>query len=245
MARNPFPFAAVIPLALAFALSCSTDGGGGSGSGSGDNIGKGSIVYQGQKYRTVEIGGQVWMAENLNYKVDGSKCYGEGGQVWIKVLGGSHGEYKTLTDAEVQANCKKYGRLYDWAAAMKVCPKGWHLPSNADWDKLYRFADGTSGTDSPYRGSTAGRYLKAKEGWNDYWGESGNGEDKFGFSALPGGYGGYSGGNFKDVGEVGNWWSSSEYDSSKAYVPNVSYAEVAYNNENLKSFLLSVRCVQD
>jgi uncharacterized protein (TIGR02145 family) len=49
---------------------------------------------------------------------------------------------------------------------MKACPKGWHLPSNAEWDKLFRFVDGDNGTESPYVSETAGKYLKAKSGWN-------------------------------------------------------------------------------
>ena len=61
-----------------------------------------------------------------------------------------------------------------------VCPAGWHLPTNAEWDELLRYVDGTSGTETPYTSSTAGKYLKAKE--------VGNSMDTFGFAALLGGF---------------------------------------------------------
>jgi uncharacterized protein (TIGR02145 family) len=172
--------------------------------------------------KIVKIGEQTWMAENLNYDVIGSKCYDDN-----------------------EENCQKYGRLYDWETAMKACPKGWHLPSNKEWDKLYRYADGTNGTESPYESETADKFLKAKEGWNDYEGESGNGEDKFGFSALPGGRGD-SGGDFYDVGGYGYWWSSSENGSGYAY-PRLMYynLEYAFYGNYDKSYLYSVRCVKD
>ncbi|MDR0516936.1 MAG: hypothetical protein LBH25_07830 [Fibromonadaceae bacterium] len=193
----------------------------------------------GKTYKATKIGEQVWMAENLNYNVDGSKCYGEGGPV--------HDEDDreiTLSSSEIQANCDKYGRLYDWATAMKACPKGWHLPSNAEWDKLYRYVDGISGTESPYVGRTAGKYLKAKNGWNDDGGKSGNGEDTYGFSALPGGNG-YSGGYFLDVGNYGNWYSSSDRNDYLVYYRIINYYDerVGYNSRD-KNYLFSVRCVE-
>jgi uncharacterized protein (TIGR02145 family) len=73
----------------------------------------------GKKYKYVKIGTQTWMAENLNYEAEGSKCY----------------ENKS-------ANCEKYGRLYDWNTALKACPKGWHLPSDEEWSVLVDFAGG-------------------------------------------------------------------------------------------------------
>jgi len=73
-------------------------------------------VRDGKVYKTVKIGELVWFAENLNYEAKGSRCYGEGGKVDRRF-------HNTLLPAEIQANCDKYGRLYDWYMAMKVCPK--------------------------------------------------------------------------------------------------------------------------
>jgi uncharacterized protein (TIGR02145 family) len=173
----------------------------------------------GRAYRTVKIGDQVWMAENLAFHyATGCKPY--------------NNDY---------ANVAKYGRLYDWETAKRACPPGWHLPSNEEWDKLMRYADGTSGTDSPYDSKTAGKKLKSKTGWYD----SGDGLDTYGFSALPGGYG-HSGGDFGYVGDSGYWWSASEYDSDFAYYRFMYYYyEGAGYNDGSKDGLQSVRCLQD
>jgi len=136
-------------------------------------------VRDGKNYRWVRIGEQVWMAENLNYNAEGSEC--------VK---------------NCEANCNKYGRLYNWWTATKVCPSGWHLPSDAEWDVLMKFAN-PSCTDNRDC-ANAGTKLKATSGWNT---DSGYiaGTDNYGFSALPGGIG-YSGGSFLNVGDEGNWW---------------------------------------
>ena len=176
------------------------------------------LQYANKTYKTAKIGTQTWLAENLNYEAEGSVCY----------------ENKP-------ANCAKYGRLYDWETAMKVCPKGWHLPSNAEWDKLYRFVDGDTDTKSPYQNKTAGKHLKADSGWN----EDGNGTDKYSFSALPGGYGN-SDGSFYNVGSSGYWWSASDDNSDFAYFRGMYYYydNADWSNDD-KSYLFSVRCLQD
>ncbi len=160
-------------------------------------------------YKIVKIGTRTWMAENLNYEAKGSKCYENN-----------------------SANCAKYGRLYNWETAMKVCPSGWHLPSNDEWGVLVSAIGGEI---------IAGKKLKSKSGWN----ENGGGTDEFGFSALPGGNG-RSSGRFNEVGAIGYWWSASERDSSYA-----SYRDMYYDYDyarwanHVKSNLLSVRCLQD
>ena len=128
---------------------------------------------------------------------------------------------------------------------MKSCPAGWHLPKNAEWDKLYRTADGTSGTESPYISKTAGKFLKSANGWAvDKKGTSGNGVDKFGFSAMPGGC--VVRGRFDGVGNYGDWWSASELNDDAYSRSIINDSEQAYsmNFDKIKK-LTSVRCIKD
>jgi len=208
------------------------------------------------------------MAENYNCNVEGNKCYGEGGKVGVYDETGSwqgtwQGTWQTLSKAEIQANCDKYGRLYDWATAMGIdakyneekwngsdvkhqgiCPSGWHIPSNTDWYVLMNFAN-----PSCYYGGCdgAGNKLKATSGWYNYDGESsGNGTDDYGFSALPGG-GGYSDGSFNKVGYDGFWWSTSECPGlGAAATRGMSYQiDGVYDTCSDKGALYSVRCLKD
>jgi uncharacterized protein (TIGR02145 family) len=180
----------------------------------------------GKKYFYVVIGegetAQTWMAENLNYNVEGSKCY----------------------DNEDE-NCETYGKLYNWATAMNlasscnssicsvqtkhrgVCPSGWHIPSDAERSVL---------------AAVGGKKLNAENGWSS----SGNGTDDYGFSALPGGYG-QSNGSFIHVGNYGYWWSATEsgYTAIYAYFIGIQYTGYVAWIYDIKSSLRSVRCVQD
>jgi len=151
----------------------------------------------GRVYKTVKIGNQVWMAENLAFDAPGSRSYGDDGFVV-----GADGWDKIVLPEEMRAYCKKYGRLYDWETAMKVCPPGWHLPSKEEWQTLIDFVGGKE---------IAGKKLRAKSGWADAKGKSCNGTDDFGFAALPGGgFSSLSDGMFSGAGFSCGMWSSSE-----------------------------------
>ncbi|GBU24120.1 hypothetical protein R83H12_00746 [Fibrobacteria bacterium R8-3-H12] len=228
---------AAIVLAIAFTLGCEEKSSGKSSSSTVEGLSSaadGSTLTDsrdGKKYKTIKIGSQTWMARNLNYNASGSKCFGDS-----------------------PANCTKYGRLYDWATAMAlpsscnfstcssqisakhrgICPAGWHIPSDAEWTTL-----------TDYVGSSAERKLKARSGWNDNKdGTTGNGTDDYGFAALPGG-GGSSDGSFGNTGYFGNWWSATEYDAGRAYSRYMSYYYYGVDWYYYKSFLFSVRCLQD
>ncbi|MBQ5463460.1 MAG: hypothetical protein IIT53_05455 [Fibrobacter sp.] len=202
----------------------------------------------GQTYKTVTIGTQTWMAENLNYESVDSYCYNDSAKY-----------------------CAKYGRLYTWAAAMDsvgewstngrgcgyygdcsptypvrgVCPKGWHLLTKAELEMLLETVGGVQDKEKYWQWQGAGIKLKSTSGWNDDDGESGNGADSFGFSALPAGNG-RNDGSFYDEGKKANFWSSTESTSSSAYGMYLNYygdiTKVDYGDKN-NGF--SVRCVKD
>jgi len=244
---HKFALTAVFGLALAFTFSCTSvddgDDGGSSNNSSGGASGPcpnavtsdGFVSCGGQTYRTVQIGDQVWMAENLNYNVSGSKCYGEGGQVYDK----ESRTLITLSTAEIQANCDKYGRLYNWATAKTVCPSGWHLPSDVDWNTLIKFVNPScnNNPDCDYTGAK----LKATSGWKG----NGNGtDDAYEFAALPGGEGNSAEQVFEQGGDIGYWWSASEYDSFNAKLMTIERVVSSYDYRD-KTKLFSVRCVKD
>jgi uncharacterized protein (TIGR02145 family) len=197
-------------------------------------------------YKTVKIGEQTWMAENLNYDAKGSKCYGEDG---VMTEGESGEEKITYTNKVLQANCKRLGRLYGWNTAMKVCPSGWHLPSDKEWQILVDFAGGDE---------VAGKKLMAKSAWG--WGNS---TDDYGFSALPGSFGNSDGHPLCIVGgssclrltsSSGFWWSTGEDNKSNACYRTINDFD-GEGNDTIDRYcddmlptstaLYSVRCVKD
>ena len=193
----------------------------------------------GQTYRTVKIGEQTWIAQNLNYKTDSSWCY-----------------YNDTS------SCNEYGRLYNWKAAINACPKGWRLSIGTDWAKLIFIASrGREYED--YRGSmedkknkrneVVSKKLKSKKGWFD----DDNGTDDFGFSALPGGKRSIDGefvhcGYWLNGHMAGYWWSITESRTGFAHcwIINSTYKESPYIESMSMSNYdtrvgLSVRCVAD
>ncbi|MDR3011674.1 MAG: fibrobacter succinogenes major paralogous domain-containing protein [Chitinispirillales bacterium] len=160
----------------------------------------------GRMYRIVKIGTQTWMAENLNFKTDNSWCYNEN-----------------------DANCRKYGRLYNWNAARGACPGGWRLPNRNDWARLIQHAGGWR---------VAGSRLKSSSDWN--------GTDDFGFSAIPGGARGCGGGGFALMGENAYWWGGNAASGESAYFYGADSGLPALGEStNRVTCGFAVRCVQE
>jgi len=197
----------------------------------------------GQSYKWVKIGSQVWLAENLNYYVSVIQC----------------DIYDAPDCTKTVSKFYSIGFLYDWTTAMAlparcdvascssrintphqgICPSGWHLPSDEEWQILVDLAGGDE---------VAGNILKATSGWNwyDFYDRSGNGTDDYGFAALPGGRIISSGGSFIDAGNQGFWWSTKEYGSSDAYLRDIYYGHGSVGRYSTnKSGLYSVRCLKD
>jgi uncharacterized protein (TIGR02145 family) len=194
-------------------------------------------------YTWAKIGTQTWMAENLNHTPSGgsSKCPGN-----------------------VASNCADWGRQYDWATAMGVtyngttfnnttnyigipekfkgiCPTGWHLPSSAEWSTLVNFVGNNSGAKLRLPTSV---YATGCQGTNNY-----------GFSAMLVGYVEYGTliDSYKEMDNIGFWWTTSQYDASYAYNRAISKSScdvlmigtAAYDYSMTKRNMLSVRCLKD
>jgi len=219
---------------------------------------KESIVDEGgNNYNAVLIGEQVWLASDLKYAVEGSKC-----------VDFNEDTYElTLTNTETDI-CRTIGRLYDWAAAMHfdsscntnscseivqfnhkgICPNGWHIPSEPEWTALGEFLE-----------PDAGKKLKDTSTtiwvpYNKFYADdpdnhlacincTNTGTDIYGFSALPN--------NAYEYGETGYWWTSTEWYSGDHAAVWANFVAIYGSEDHIgngageKSALYSVRCIKD
>ncbi|MFA5453172.1 MAG: FISUMP domain-containing protein [Candidatus Methanomethylophilaceae archaeon] len=205
-------------------------------------------------YKTVTIGSQVWMAENLAYlPAVSAPASGSSTEPHCYVYGYAGTD---VAAAKATTNYTTYGVLYNWPAAMIACPDGWHLPSDDEWEILETYLtnnghkyDGSIGGD--YRAKIA-KSMASTTGWNDSDKEGVPGSteypeyiNKSGFSALPGGDRSKNGG-FYGIGRYGYWWSSEEFEISNAWGRRLGYADsdVKMTGDS-KGQGWSVRCVRD
>ena len=185
----------------------------------------------GETYRTIKIGDQIWMAENLRFKAEGS--------------------YAPDND---EANVKKFGRLYTWTQALDIpeeftvqspakdlemynkmrdknyqgiAPEGWHIPSSKEWEQLLSHLEAKSD----------GSELRSKCIWQK------PGKDSFGFFALPAGYR-FDNGNFCHFGRRARFWSKDEYGKANAF--RLSITNNSVDIEGIyRSDAVSIRCVKN
>jgi uncharacterized protein (TIGR02145 family) len=192
--------------------------------------------YQGNVYNTVKIGSQCWLKQNLR-----ATKYNDGTNIPNVTNDGAWYDLTTPAYCWYENNYSTYGSvygaLYNWYAVNtgKLCPVGWHVPSDVEWTQLSDFLGG--------EGVAGG---KLKETGTTYWNSPNTGATNVsGFTALPGGCRSYLEG-FYSLKISGNWWSSSEEDANYALDRNLNYnlSQLSTMIDN-KWWGLSVRCVKD
>jgi uncharacterized protein (TIGR02145 family) len=198
-------------------------------------------------YKWVEIGDQIWMAENLAFL---SAVSPPSIESWDSPVCYVYG-YNDISvgDAINEDNYKVYGVLYNWPAAMNggvssdlnpsgvqgICPDGWHLPSDAEWNELIDFLGGTA---------AAGGKLK-ETGFAHWSSPNAAASNSSGFTALPGGF--RSGdGTFSEIGLSGWWWSATNFDGGNAWRQSIgsSGGDIRSWHNNLRDGY-NIRCVKD
>ena len=195
---------------------------------------KGTVMdWDKNVYHTVVIGKQTWMVENLK-----TTHYNDGIEIPL-ITFAKKSPSPTIVGYcwynKDQNNGAIYGALYNWYAVdtKKLCPKGWHVPTAAEWDTLTTFLGGD--------------YLaggKIKEKGTTHWSAPNTGADNSsGFTALPGGYR-EDGGNFIGLGSTSHWWTSSAELDYYAHSRFINYNSPYMNGSNgSKSYCFSVRCI--
>jgi uncharacterized protein (TIGR02145 family) len=202
----------------------------------------GSVIdAEGNDYYTTVIGDQVWMAKNLK-----TTTYRNGDLIettdpaTLDITAESSPKYQWAPNAD-EGNVASYGRLYTWDAvtdSRNVCPTGWHVPTDAEWNQMATFLGG---------GSVAGSKLKEID--RTHWKISIGATNETSFTALPGGSREFyddEGSYFTGLGERGNWWSSTENSSADAFLWSI-HAEHSgvFRNPYDKRWAFSVRCLMD
>jgi|GEM_PF-2366695 uncharacterized protein (TIGR02145 family) len=200
-------------------------------------------------YKTVTIGTQTWMGENLK-----TTRYNDGSAIPLIADDNTAWETASTNGApaytwygDVASNLITYGALYNWYATdtlsngdKNVCPVDWHVPTDVEWDELRDFLDLSSNGNI----NTAGG--KMKEAGGAHWTTPNKGAtNESGFAGLPGGFRDTNG-TFDEIGNDGIWWSSTEDNTMNAWFRYLfyNYDYVLRNNFN-KGFGISVRCLRD
>ncbi len=190
----------------------------------------------GNVYETVQIGEQVWMAENLkvtHYRNGDEIPTGYSDDDWINLTTGAYAVYD-----DNESNADTYGYLYNWYVVEDdrgVCPAGWHIPTDDEFTVLIDYLGGES---------VAGG--KMKEAGIEHWISPNEGAtNESGFTGLPSGCR-YSDGRYINIYNIGYFWSSTESSDSNARYQGLLYntPAVLKNGVN-KGYGLSIRCLKD
>jgi uncharacterized protein (TIGR02145 family) len=193
----------------------------------------------GNAYKTVTIGNQVWMAENLkvtHYRNGNAIPLVTDNTAWNALITGAYSYYNNDTN-----NIAVYGCLYNWYAIIdsnNICPKGWHIPSDSEWMELVTYLGGTRAAGG-----------KMKEAGTKHWADPNEGAtNEIGFTALPGGLRGNGGAFWSgDIdGGIAGWWSSTvEGNNTYGWMVHYSNAKIMRSQSHSNANGLSIRCIKD
>lgn len=272
MKRKMILMIAAFAVAALSLTSCGPEGGneeeGGGGSSSQEYPSTADVIrnavkdIDGNKYDAVKIGNQVWMASNLR-----TTRYADGTSIPLGETTSDTDPYRYApgtyeSNEENMVNVPAYGYLYNWAAVMHgaessdanpsgvqgICPKGWHVPSDAEWTQLTDYMATRPEYMSSGNRDNLAKALAATWGWesssdpDDVGYEPSTTNNATGFSALPAGH---YGGNYVNFGYYADFWSSTEFNSSGACLRYLGYYAYVNRGGSNKNNGCSVRCVRD
>ena len=190
----------------------------------------------GNEYTTVTIGTQVWLGQNLK-----ATKYNDGTSIPLVTDNNTWSTFMTPAYSWYNndiGNKNPYGALYNWYSVntRKLCPTGWHVPSDSEWTIFTNYLGGTS---------ISGGKLK-EDGLTHWLSPNSGAINSTNFSALPGGNRNYYSGNFYGLGYGGDWWSNTDDGSYNAWHRSISYDNSGILRLNpSKSYGFSVRCLCD
>jgi uncharacterized protein (TIGR02145 family) len=210
------------------------------------------LDIDGNEYKTITIGEQVWMAENLkvSHYRDGTEITNVTDKAaWEALTTEAYCIYNNNASSELDT----YGALYNWYAVTNVhniAPEGWHIPTDDEWKKLEMtlgMSQSEADDSDRYRGTDEGSKLAGNADlWNSGNLESNSGFGTSGFTALPSGARVYDSDRYSFVNYTGFFWSATELNSTNAWHRNVTYKNsdiLRLNND--KRFGFAIRCVKD
>jgi uncharacterized protein (TIGR02145 family) len=237
------------------------------------NIGNFTDPRDGNMYRTIQIGGQCWLAENLKYlpSVCPATCTPDNTPKYYIY------DYQgySIEEAKKTEYYLCYGVIYNWYAALQASPPGWHLPTDQEW---YVLTETLIKNNPHIKASNIGFALRSCRQVGSSYGKEcntideprwdapiknergfaafrrriaeliegvqyGYGTDEFGFAALPGGKCNYGGFYRKDL--VGFWWSASEASTLRAWCRQMSIAGTVVRYDMSKNYGYNIRCIKD
>ncbi|MFM7103980.1 MAG: fibrobacter succinogenes major paralogous domain-containing protein [Flavobacteriales bacterium] len=196
---------------------------------------------QGNSYKTIVIGEQEWMAENLNtslYRNGEAIPEIESSVEWSSTQSGAYCHFDNIS-----TNACPYGKLYNWYACVnsrQLCPQGWHIPSDSEWSIVANYLGGSSMAGSAMK--SLGSVATSNGLWLDSNLEATNNS---GFSGIPGGYRSLNG-SFTGFGLMGIFWSRNTSDSDGAYSRGLyATGSSVERADDDRPNGYSVRCIKD